>query len=309
MYLFVVPQLAGGSASVYQLYFAFFSILTALTLYLGLRRKDERLAMMAGLAYLAYPLGLLEFGIGAQDEAITTFLFILPLILLYLGKGGLSGVVSFLGVLTKMFNVVLVPWMFLQADKKDRVAMFLGFTVLALVLVLPFIILFPDQMPSFRYYFLGNPDHPTGGSSISPWHFLNQLGYGLPGWAGVALTLAGLGGSTLFAFWKKMSLWEGATLVVLAFFFFYPKILLVYFIMPAALLMMWGLEDRKVMIRLMAMIVPLFGSVVITGNGMNPVSDETWAWLLGMAFSAIGWGIMLHTWWTVRERKVFFERA
>lgn len=309
MYLFVVPQLAGGSTPAYQLFFAFFSILTAITLYLGLRGKNERLAMMAGLAYLSYPLGLLEFGVGAQDEAITTFLFILPLVLIYLGKGGWSGLLSFIGVLTKMFNVLLVPWMFLQADKRNRIAMLMGFMALVLILVVPFILIFPDQLPSFRYYFLGNPDYPTGGSSISSWHYLNQLGFGLPGWAGVALTLAGLGSATLFAFWKKMSLWQGATLVVLIFFLLYPKILLVYFVMPAALLMMWGLEDRKVMLKLMAMIAPLYASVVITGNGMNPVSDEAWVWLLGMVLSLIGWGLMLHAWWAVRDKKVFFERA
>jgi Gpi18-like mannosyltransferase len=127
MYLFVVPQIAGGSTSAYQLFFALFSILTAVTLYLGLRAKDERLAMMAGLAYLAYPIGLMEFGIGAQDEAVTTFLFILPLVLMHLGKSGLSGLLSFIGVLTKMFNVLLVPWMFLQADKRNRVSMLVGF--------------------------------------------------------------------------------------------------------------------------------------------------------------------------------------
>jgi hypothetical protein len=175
--------------------------------------------------------------------------------------------------------------------------------------VVPFIILFPDQLPSFRYYFLGNPDYPTGGSSISPWHYLNELGFGLPGWAGVVLTLAGLADASLFAFWKKMSLWQEAALVVLAFFLFYPKILLVYFVMPAALLMMWGLEDRKVMLKLMAMIVPLYISVVITGNGMDPVADEPWVWLLGVILSLIGWGLMFHTWWAVRTKKVFFERS
>ncbi|MCG7844407.1 MAG: hypothetical protein MIO90_03135, partial [Methanomassiliicoccales archaeon] len=45
MYLFVIPQLTGGSVAAYQSFFALFSILTALTLYLGLRGKDERLAM------------------------------------------------------------------------------------------------------------------------------------------------------------------------------------------------------------------------------------------------------------------------
>ncbi|MDD1772480.1 MAG: hypothetical protein LUQ09_06115, partial [Methanomassiliicoccales archaeon] len=100
MYMFVVPQVLGGSTFCYQAYFAFFAVLTALVLYLGLRSHDERKAMMAGLLYLIYPLGLLEFSLGVQDEAITMFLFVLPLILLYLGRAGSSGFVSLLGVLT-----------------------------------------------------------------------------------------------------------------------------------------------------------------------------------------------------------------
>lgn len=309
MYLFVVPQAAGGSTLSYQVYFAFFAILTALMLYLGFRRFDERKAMMAGLAYLAFPLCLMEFAIGVQDEAITTFLFLVPLVMLSLGKGWGSGITSLIGVLTKMFNVLLVPWTFLYADRRNRIAILIGFLGLALLLIVPLVVFFPDHLPSFRYYFLGNPDNPTGGSSISPWHYLGKLGYGLPGSAGMALTLAGLGGATLLAYKWKLSLWQGSALVMMAFFLFYPKILMAYFLMPVALLMMWGLEDRKTMMRLFVMIVPLFASMAITGNGMDPLTDEPWVWLLGMGLSLIGWGLLLRTWWAVKDRKPFFERA
>lgn len=307
MYLFVVPQLAGGSVLAYQAFFAMFAIATAVLLFLGLRSYDERKAMAAGLLYLAYPLGVMEFGIGAQDEAITTFLFVLPLLLSLGGRAFASGVASFTGVLTKMFNVVLLPWMFLWSGRRERMAMVAGFVILALLLVLPFVILFPDQLPSFRYYFLGNPDHPTGGSSISPWHYLGMMGLGLPGWAGVSLTLAGLAAASLYAMWKRMSLWQGAALVTMVFFLVYPKVLLVYFMMPAVLLLMWAVEDRKVVLKLTAMLVPLFLSVALTGNGMNPLEDEPWVWMTGIALSLIGWGLMFHAWWSVRDRHVFFE--
>jgi len=309
MYLFLIPQLAGGSTQSYQLFFAAFAILTAMTLFLCLRVSDERKAMAASLLYLIFPLGLMEFGFGVQDEAITTFLFVLPLLLLLHGRAAASGVVSFMGVLTKMFNVTVLPWMFLHCDNRGRLRMVLSFFGLVLLLIVPFIILFPGDLPSFTYYFLGHPETPTGGSSISPWHYLGMLGLGLPGWAGVALTLAGLVGSSLFAYWKKMSLWQGAVLVTLVFFLTYPKILLVYFMMPAVLLLMWGVEDRKVVLKLTAMLVPLFLSVAITGNGMNPFADEAWVWLAGMILSLIGWALMVHTWWAVKDRKPFFERT
>lgn len=308
MYLFLVPQLAGGSVQAYQLFFALFAVSTSLAFFLFLRKIDERKAMAASLLYLVYPLGLMEFGFGVQDEAITIFLFVMPLLLLLQKRAAASGAAAFIGVLTKMFNVIVLPWTFLHCDKKGRAKMVLAFVLLALLVIVPFMLLFPGELPSFSYYFLGDPDSPTGGSSISPWHYLGELGLGLPGWAGVSLTLIGLAASSLFAYWKKMSLWQGAVFVTMAFFLTYPKILLVYFMMPAVLLLMWGVEDRKVVLKLTAMLVPLFLSVAITGNGKDPMADEPWVWVLGMALSLIGWALFVHAWWKVRDVLPFFER-
>lgn len=307
MYLFLIPHLAGGSTQAYQLFFAAFAIMTSLVFFLFLRKYDERKAMAASLLYLVYPLGMMEFGFGVQDEAITTFLFVLPLLLLLQGRAAASGAASFIGVLTKMFNVIVLPWTFLSCDNRGRARMVLAFVLLALLFIVPFMILFPGELPSFSYYFLGDPDSPTGGSSISPWHYLGELGFGLPGWAGVALTLAGLAASSLFAYWKKMSLWQGATLVTMVFFLTYPKILLVYFMMPGVLLLMWGVDDRKVVLKLTAMLVPLFLSVAVTGNGKNPLTDEPWIWLLGIVLSLIGWALFVHAWWKVKDQRPFFE--
>jgi len=309
MYLFVIPQLAGGSTQAYQLFFAAFAILTAMALFLFLREYDERKAMAASLLYLIYPLGMMEFGFGVQDESITIFLFVLPLLLLIKKKAAASGAASFIGVLTKMFNVIVLPWTFLHCDNKGRTKMVLAFGILALIIIVPFVLLFPGELPSFTYYFLGHPETPTGGSSISPWHYLGELGFGLPGYAGVGLTLLGLAGSSLFAYWRKMSLWQGATLVTMVFFLTYPKILLVYFMMPGVLLLMWGVEDRKVVLKLTAMLVPLFLSVAVTGNGMNPLADELWVWVLGIVLSLIGWALFVHAWWKVKDEIPFFERS
>lgn len=309
MYILTLPQMAGGSKVAYQLCFSAFGVLTALALYLGLRGADERRSMMAALAYLFFPLCLLEFGVYMQDEGLTTFLFLLPLVLLYRERGLSAGIVTLVGVFTKMFNVLLVPWMVLRTGGDQRRGLLLGCLGLGLALTVPFLILFPDQLPSFEFYFLGDPKYPTGRASISPWHYLGQLGYGLPGWAGAALTVGGVLGATLLAYRSGMSLWQGATLVVLAFFLCYPKVLMAYFIMPVALLMMWGLEDRRIMFRLLLMLVPLFLSVALTGNGVDPLADEAWVWLSGMGLSMLGWGLLLHAWWLTRARSTFFERA
>ncbi|HPR99079.1 MAG TPA: glycosyltransferase 87 family protein [Methanomassiliicoccales archaeon] len=309
MYLFTIPQLTGGSVQAYQLFFTAFAILTSATFFLLLRRYDERKAMAASILYLVYPLGMMEFGFGVQDESITIFLFVLPLLLLLHQRAAASGAASFLGVLTKMFNVIVLPWTFLHSDNKGRLNMVLAFGFLALVVILPFMLLYPGDLPSFTYYFLGHPETPTGGSSISPWHYLGELGFGLPGWAGVALTLVGLGAASLYAYWKKLSLWQGATLVTMVFFLTYPKILLVYFMMPGVLLLMWGVEDRKVVLKLTAMLVPLFLSVAITGNGKVPMMDGPGVWLIGIVLSLVGWALFVHAWWKVKDERPFFERA
>jgi len=309
MYLFLIPQLAGGSVQVYQLFFAAFAILTSMAFFLVLRGHDERKAMSVGLLYLAYPLGLMEFGFGVQDEAITIFLFVLPLLLLLEKRAAASGAASLIGVLTKMFNVIVLPWTFLHCDNRGRARMVAAFVLLALLAIVPFMLLFPGELPSFSYYFLGDPDSPTGGSSISPWHYLGELGLGLPGWAGVALTLVGLAAASLYAHWKKLSLWQGATLVTMVFFLTYPKILLVYFMMPGVLLLMWGVDDRKVVLKLTAMLVPLFLSVAVTGNGKVPMMDGPWVWLLGIVLSLMGWALFVHSWWKVKDARPFFERA
>jgi len=113
MYLFVIPQSTGGSVQAYQLFFAAFAILTSIVIFMLLREWGEREAMAAALLYLAFPLGLLEIGFGVQDEAVTTFLFLLPLLLILRGRAAASGTVTLAGTLTKMFNVIVLPWMLL----------------------------------------------------------------------------------------------------------------------------------------------------------------------------------------------------
>jgi hypothetical protein len=86
--------------------------------------------------------------------------------------------------------------------------MVLAFVALALLVVVPFMVLFPGELPSFSYYFLSDPDSPTGDrpSALAlPW----RTGFRTAGWAGVMLTLIGLAASSLFAYGKKMSLWQG----------------------------------------------------------------------------------------------------
>jgi hypothetical protein len=310
MYLFVIPQALGGNIWIYQLYFCAFSVMTACALYWGLRRFDDRLAFLMGMAYLILPFGIIEFPLGAQDEAITLLFFLLPLLLLLNNKVTASSFAVVLGALSKLFNGLVFPWMIIGAGaRKERVTLLLTVIGLGLLLVVPFLILAPDEFLRFpRYYLLGNPDYPTGGSSISPWHFLKQGGLGIPGWGGVAMTLGAVFGSTYLAYRWKLTLWEGSLLVMVSFFLFYPKILFVFFLMPVALILPWALEDRRVMWRILAMALPLFGAVCFSGNGMDPMTDASWAWLVSLALSLLGWILFFQAWWYTRNTRSFIDR-
>ncbi|MFA5313712.1 MAG: hypothetical protein WC375_10440, partial [Methanomassiliicoccales archaeon] len=310
MYLFVIPQALGGDIWIYQLYFSAFSVLTACVLYCGLRRFDDRLAFLAGLLYFCLPFGIIEIPMGAQDEAITVLFFLLPLILLLNNRVTASAFGVALGALSKLFNVLVFPWMLIGAGTgKDRTRLLLTVIMIGVAFVVPFLILAPEEFLNFpRYYLLGNPDYPTGGSSISPWHFLKQSGLDIPGWGGVAMTLGAVFGSTYLAYRWKLTLWEGSLFVMVAFFLFYPKILFVFFLMPVALMIPWALEDRRVMWRILAMALPLFLVVSFSGNGMDPMTDASWGWVVSLVLSLAGWSLFLQAWCLTRDRRCFIDR-
>lgn len=309
MYLFVVPQALGGEMWQYQAFFTLFAIMTALTLFLGLRRFDENLAFRSGLSYLLFPLTWMEFVFGVQDEAITMFFFVLALILFVIGLRLWSGIATLAGAMVKVVSLIPFPWMLLKAGRRDGWRM-LGITLaLTLLACLPFLICCPEEFLDFpRYYLLGQGDAATGGSSISPWHFLALAGFGLPGWLAVSLTVSSILISTYLAYRWKWSFWQGTTFIMVVFFLFYPKVLLVYFLIPVVLLLMWAKDDKRVLPLLLLMIVPLFASVVLTGNGLDPIIDEPLSWIAGLVLGLIGWSLLLLAWRLTWGKMVFFER-
>ncbi|QLH74358.1 MAG: hypothetical protein HPY73_02075 [Methanomassiliicoccales archaeon] len=308
MYLFTIPQALGGDIWVYQAYFCTFSIMTVCVVYLGLRSFNDRLAFLTGLLYLFLPFGMIEIPLGAQDEAITVLFFLLPIIFMMNGRVLPTAISAVLGALTKLFNMLVFPWMLIGPNtRKERSRLLFYFILIVVVSLLPFLLLAPEDFLRFpRYYLLGNPDYPTGGSSISPWHFIRQAGIELPGWAGLGMTLGAISVSTYLSWKWRLTLWEGALFVMVAFFLFYPKILFVYFLMPVSLMMVWAVEDRRVMWRILAMAFPLFLSVCVSGNGMDPMFAGAWA--LSLVLSLIGWTLFFQAWLLTRTRTAFVDR-
>lgn len=311
MYLMVPPQIFGGEMWMYQVYFSAYAVLTGLLFYLGLRRFDEKGAFWCGIAYMMMPYALIEFTFGIQDDSISFLFFFLPLALLMLERMRLSGFASSIGLWTKLFNGLLMPWMLLvKREKKKTWDLFLGMVVPGIAIVLPFLILYPDQFLAFpSYYFLQNSSAQTGGSGISPWHFLDRGGLTLPGTIGLIMTIGSLVGSTYLAYRWKLTFWQGSMLIVFAFFIFYPKISFVYFLMPLGLMLPYAVKDSKVMWRLILMSIPLFLAVPFSENGPTPVLDYSWGWMVGFALSMVAWCIFASAFLLTWKKRTFLDEG
>ncbi|OPY34665.1 MAG: hypothetical protein A4E32_00139 [Methanomassiliicoccales archaeon PtaU1.Bin124] len=309
MYLMLPPQMAGGSLLAYQTYFSAWAVLGGLMLYLGLRRFDDDKAFMVGFVYMAMPYSVLEFALGAQDDAISFFMFFLPLVLVLCGRmvGAAAG--GALGFWTKLFNGLVFPWIILsEEDRKKRNTFILALLVIGVAVAVPFLIICPEKFIEFpAYYFFQDKNAQTGGSGQSPWHFLDLGGFTLPGIIGVGMTLGAIIGSTYLAWRWKLTPWQGFAFIIFAFFIFYPKIAFVYFVMMVGLLLPWAVEDRKIMTRLMVMALPLFLAVPFSENGLKPVFDYSWGWIAGLALSLVAWYILFTTFRMTWKKKCFID--
>jgi hypothetical protein len=311
MYLFVIPQLFGGSNAAYQVYFSCFAILTSLCIYLLLRRFNDWKAYQAGMLYMLLPYAFIEYTFGIQDEAITTFFFILPL-LYFVGRDYVKTAVSAaVGLWVKLFNILLMPTMFFNTPKwSDRKKEILIVVIVSIIICLPFLILAGVDFLKFPlYYFLGTPGAETGGrGSISPWHFLDMGGYRLPGAIGLLLTLGALVFAWYWTWKKQMPFWASCAFTLFLFFIFYPKINFVYFVLPMFVFVIYGLQDRAILVRCFVLAVPAFISGAFSEYDPNPLINIPGGWMIGLALSLVTWILLIDIYLRTRGMKAFFER-
>jgi hypothetical protein len=310
MYLFVVPQLAGGSDAAYQIFFSIFAIATGLSFYLLLRRFDEIKAFRAGLLYISLPFAFLEFTWGIQDEAITAFFFIVPLLLFVNRRYLQTAAMATVGFWVKIFNFLLMPVMFLKTQRiQDREREILIVVIISILIATPFLLLAGTNFLNFpQYYFLDNPAAQTGGrGSISPWHFLDMGGYTLPGIVGFAITVAALVFAWYYTWKKQMPFWASCAFTMFLFIMFYPKVNFVYFVMPISIFMIYGLEDWRILFRCFLLAVPAFTSGAFTEYNPYPLINIPGGWLIGLALSLVSYLILIDIFLRTRGKKVFFE--
>ncbi|MDD1743004.1 MAG: glycosyltransferase 87 family protein [Methanomassiliicoccales archaeon] len=289
-YFFVIPQLMGGSLAAYQSYFAAFTLLTALTLYYGLKRWDDLKAFKIGIIYLLSPFGVIESVFGVQDESIMVFLFLLAVILAIRGSGRLSAITVAIGIWTKVFAGLFYPILFLKTKSWRERLIHLGIiSVFSVAISLPFLILAPNEFLNFpTFYFLGGSAPPATGISI--WDFLGTGGLNIPGIALLAVALAGLLGGLWLVKKRDLEIWQGTLLIMVIFLVFYSRILVGYYILPVALLLVWAVDDRKMLLKTFLLYLPFFASLAFTRDTRlgHAVIDASWSWVAGLALSLLG---------------------
>lgn len=289
-YLLIPPQLLGGAELdwVWSAYFSFFAFLIAVLMYVTLRHYDDWLAFLVGGVVLLSPYTFVESGTG-EDESVTAFIFILAAILMLMERKRSAGAFIGAGIWTKMFPVLLFPVHFLQQRNwKDRL-MVTGIVLLVTILVaLPFAILCWNDFSYFLdFYFLGNEGRPTGGSSV--WHFLRMGGWGVPSLVQLGILGVAMAFAYLYPYYKKMPSWQSITLMLLVFFAFYPKVHGGYWIMLVALLSVWAVQNRKILLRITLAFIPMIlATAFAEGEGTAPPVEFYGSWFLGLFLALIG---------------------
>ncbi len=313
VYFMIPAQLANGGNLAYQVWFSFFVLLTSLTIYLGLRRFEDRSAYIASLLFLFVPVVAIETVLGIQDDSIMIWIFVLSVVLAAMAKWRASVLVLAIGLWTKVINIFLYPFIWHEVrDKRERWIQLGIIAAVSLFVALPYLIVCPVDFLKFPlYYFLssGADVPPTGGQSI--WDFLAMGGLVLPSWFFLSLTLLALAAAYLYAFRRKMTLIEGMLVVLTVFVIVYSRSAAGYFMLPISLLLLWGVEERWIVARCMVLYIPFIASGFFSKNNPSgvPYIDAPWGWIAGALLQLVVLILISDATRVALHKKNFVDRA
>ena len=251
-YLFMIPTAFSSSALSFQIFLSFFNLCTILLLFFALRKTDENLAFISSLLYLFIPLTTDTAVFVIQDEPIVSFFFLLPVVLMRWEKRTIAAVIIGLGIWIKAFPLLLLPILLIKDKKQKERLVHLGIiATLSLIIILPYIVLCPDEFLEFlRFYIVGK----DGVKGISFWRFGIYEFLGNGGRISLAILLGGMGMVYAWLYKAKKSVWKSCLIVLLAFFILYRKIHSNYFLYPLALLTPFHFMDKGIRWRMWAML-------------------------------------------------------
>lgn len=290
-YVLLPPQMIGGEWWAYEIYFSFFIILTALSMYLVMHRWNGYRAMLVSLLLLVCPFALQDATWGIQDEPVVAFFYLLPVLLMLIGRKNLASVAAAFGFWTKFLPIIIYPDILVLLKDRREILRNIAIAVIASVLIaLPFLLLTPIEFLNFpSYYLLGRSGEGSAGMSLI--NLIGQGGFVLPGSVGAALTVGVLALTYYLVHRWKLDIWRGAMLTTVMFLSVYPMIRLSYFIFPFAFFAVWAVNDRRILLRLVPMYLTLLFSQGIAVNGLG--IDPAYSWLVAAALVVAGTLIML----------------
>ncbi len=289
-YMLVPAQLMGGGEHewVWGLYFSLFAGMTAIMLYLSLRRWSEVRAFQMGIATIIMPFLLFETVTG-EDEAIVVFVFFGGVLLMLYNYKLPAALAIGVGIWTKMFSVLLLPIEFLRwRSWKDRGKLLLIVAAVTVIVIGYFALVCYDDFIFFlEFYTMGVSGRESGG--VSMWHFLRVAGYGLPKEVELALVLVSLFIAYLFCYKKRLGVWQSVTLVVLVFLVVYPKMHTGYYVLPCILLSAWAVTDRRIFYRTFLAFIPIMAAAGFSvQDGGEVMFDFPGSWIVGFGLALLG---------------------
>jgi uncharacterized membrane protein len=290
-YVLLPAQMIGGEWWAYEAYFSFFILLTALSIYMVMRRWDAHRAMLASLLFLICPFALQDATWGIQDEPMVAFFYILPVLLFLSGRKGLSAVAAAFGFWIKFLPIIIYPDALVKLKGRREVLGNIAIAVITSILIaLPFLLLCPIEFLGFpSYYLLGRSGEGSAGMSVI--NLVGQGGFQLPGLVGAGLTIGVLTLSYYLVHRWKLDIWRAAMLTTVMFLSVYPMIRLGYYIFPFAFFTVWAVSDRRILLRLVPMYLALLFGQGFESSGFG--IDPSYSWIFGVVLVITGTIIML----------------
>jgi ABC-type multidrug transport system permease subunit len=135
---------------------------------------------------------------------------------------------------------------------------------------------------------LGGSGTPASGISI--WDFLGMGGLQIPGIALLGIALIGILGGLWLVKKRDLEIWQGTLLILVVFLIFYSRIFVGYYLLPVSLLLVWAVDDRKMLLKTFLLYLPFFASLGFTRDTYmgHAVINEPWSWVVGLALATIG---------------------
>jgi len=241
------------------------------------------------------------------------WIFVLSILLAVIARLRWSAVATTIGIWTKLLNAFLLPFLWRAARSRRERLVLLGIVIgLSFLICLPFLIVCPKEFLSFPfYYFLNSGSGDTPTSNLNIWDFLSMGGLQLPSWFFLVLTI----GVLLLAYYlglkRKRTLLEGMLIVLTAFILIYPRTTASYYTLPIALLLIWGVEDRWLVVRCLIIYVPLMLSLLFTNHNSlgEPFIDWEYGWIIGAVLQLIVIVILLDSTRVALRKRNFVDRA